>query len=436
MNNFYTQDISGCLAAQIGDRGLGDGAYAGLLPRTGVALAELRAAHADGSMPLLLLPEARADIDGFRDFAMRFRESYSDVVVLGTGGSSLAGRTLYAMADRGFGPPPGNPRLHFMDNVDPDTFAALLDALDLGATGVIAISKSGSTAETLTQLSVVVDAMRAGMDAAAVGGRIAVIAAPGEHVLGAVAERFGMVRFDHDPNVSGRFSVLSVVGLLPALIAGLDVSAVREGAATVLAPVLAGAPPADVAAATGAAVSVGLARETGVATSVLMPYSDRLAAFGLWYRQLWAESLGKGGQGTTPVRAMGTVDQHSQLQLYLDGPADKMFSLILPDSAGSGAKVPDDFAAMDGLSYLRGRTMGDLIEAEGRATAETLISGGCPTRVFRLPLLDEAAMGALLMHFMLETVISAHLFGVDPFDQPAVEHGKKLTRDYLAGTAG
>ncbi len=167
-----------------------------------------------------------------------------------------------------------------------------------------------------------------------------------------------------------------------------------------------------------------------------MPYVDRLADFGLWYRQLWAESLGKNGTGTTPIRAVGTVDQHSQLQLYLAGPADKMFTVVMLDCAGTGATVDAGLAADEALGYLRGRTMGDLMDAEQRATAETLARNGRPTRLIRLASLDEAVMGGLMMHFMLETIISAHLLGVDPFDQPAVEEGKVLTRRYLAATPG
>ena len=217
---------------------------------------------------------------------------------------------------------------------------------------------------------------------------------------------------------------------MPAAIAGLDITAIRAGAARVFQSVLDGAT-ADFAPALGAAVSVGLERTKGVKTTVLMPYCDRLAEFGLWYGQLWAESLGKLGEGTTPIRAIGTVDQHSQIQLYLDGPADKMYTLILTDTAGQGPNLSDTMADIEGLAYLRGRTIGDLLSVAGRATAETLANNGRPTRILRVPAVDEAAMGALMMHFMLETVIAAHLIGVDPYDQPAVEEGKTLARVYL-----
>jgi glucose-6-phosphate isomerase len=244
-----------------------------------------------------------------------------------------------------------------------------------------------------------------------------------------------MAALDHDPMVGGRYSVLSVVGLLPALIAGQDAVALRQGALEVLNATLGAAVPADAPAAVGAALSVAFARERGVSQMVLLHYSDILVKFGLWYRQLWAESLGKDGQGTTPVPAVGAVDQHSQLQLYLAGPRDKLYTLVLVDRAGTGRRVDPKLAADPALGYLAGRTMGDLMEAEQRATADTLVRNGRPVRILRLPRLDERALGAMMMHFMLETVLAARLMGVDPFDQPAVEEGKVLARKYLGEMA-
>jgi glucose-6-phosphate isomerase len=188
---------------------------------------------------------------------------------------------------------------------------------------------------------------------------------------------------------------------------------------------------ADVPAVAGAAVSVALSQERNIGISVLMPYSDRLAKFAQWYQQIWAESLGKGGNGTTPVAALGAVDQHSQLQLYLDGPADKMFTLVTPDHAGSGATIDTDIAGALGLDYLAGRTVGDLMAAEQQATIDALTAQGRPTRVLAVDKVDAATVGALMMHYMLETVIAARLLGVDPFDQPAVEDGKARTRAYM-----
>jgi glucose-6-phosphate isomerase len=243
----------------------------------------------------------------------------------------------------------------------------------------------------------------------------------------------GVPMLDHDPNVGGRYSALTNVGLLPAAVAGLDIAAVRAGAAAALAPVLAGKPPAEVPACVGAALSVALAETRAKSIAVLMAYADRLERLTRWYVQLWAESLGKDGKGTTPIGALGPVDQHSQLQLYIGGPRDKLFTVVTVEAAGRGPRIDAKLAALAGEPDFGGKTMGDLVAAQGRATAETLIKNSCPVRTIHLDRLDEASVGELLMHFMLETIVAAHLLGVDPFDQPAVEEGKVLAKKYLAG---
>jgi glucose-6-phosphate isomerase len=269
-----------------------------------------------------------------------------------------------------------------------------------------------------------------------VAAHVTAITEKTDNPLRRLVQRYGIPAIDHDPKVGGRYAVLSCVGMLPALIAGLNVRALRLGAQSVLDTAFAAADtmgdPMDCPPALGAALSLLLADDRGASQTVLMPYLDQLNDFSFWYRQLWAESLGKDGNGTTPVSALGTVDQHSQLQLYLAGPADKMFTLILGKAAGTGPRIADGVAGEATPEYLRGRTMGDLLDAEQRATAETLIRNQRPTRLIHIGRLDEATLGALMMHFMLETIIAAHMLDIDPFDQPAVEEGKVLTRDYLA----
>jgi glucose-6-phosphate isomerase len=163
----------------------------------------------------------------------------------------------------------------------------------------------------------------------------------------------------------------------------------------------------------------------------MMAYADRLERFTRWYVQLWAESLGKDGKGTTPLAALGPVDQHSQLQLFMAGPRDKLFTVVTVKPQGRGPRLDSDLAKLAGEPDFGGRTIGDLVAAQGRATAETLARNDCPVRTIELDRLDERHLGALLMHFMLETIIAAHLIGVDPFDQPAVEEGKVLAKRYL-----
>jgi glucose-6-phosphate isomerase len=426
----YRQYIDGCLAETVGQRGLDQAALNTMLARTAPALDKLRRMRDDGSLLLLRLPGRKDDVAQLRRVLKTFRaaprQRFRDVIILGTGGSSLGGQTLYALADQR-----AQPRIHFMDNIDPASFESLFAALDPARTGVVAISKSGGTAETMTQFAICIDWLRAKLDPDAVGRHTIAITEPRDNPLRLLAAKQTTPILDHDPGIGGRYSVLSNVGLLPAMLAGLDVAALRDGAGDTLDAALGVGEPRESAPALGAAIAVGLAEQHGIGTTVIMPYLDRLAHFGLWFRQLWAESLGKDGKGTTPIRAMGTVDQHSQLQLYLAGPADKMFTIVTGAVAGTGPAVPADLLGDPSLGYLTGKRMGDLLDAEQRATEQSLIRNGRPTRRFHLARLDERTLGGLLMHFMLETIIAADLLGVNAFDQPAVEEGKVIARQYL-----
>jgi len=431
--SYYTHDISACFVGSIGSNGLEDETYRRFLRSADKALASIREHHKSGSLALLELPEKTTDLEKIEPLAERYSENFDDVVILGTGGSSLGGQSICELA-----PPagPNRPHLHFMDNIDADSFDRLFQNVTPERTGFIVISKSGGTAETLTQFLYCLDIFRHQLDQAQIKNHFAVITEPGDRALRRLAESWALEIIDHDPGVGGRYSALSVVGLLPALIAGVDAYQIRQGAKSVLKPILDGGSAADCAPAQGAVINVALAHEHAINTTVLMPYLDRLACFGFWYRQLWAESLGKDGHGTTPVRALGTVDQHSQLQLYLDGPRDKFFTLLFADQANSGGLVPTDLAADPDLAFIAGKRMGDLMAAEQQATAETLIRHNCPTRIISIETLDEHSLGALLMHFMLETIIAADLLGINAFDQPAVEEGKILAKSFLSGESG
>ena len=432
------QSIDSVLEKNIGPHGVADAVLAAALARAEDALEALRARHADGSLPLLRLPERQDDLAAIREAARRLCEGASDIVILGTGGSSLGGQTLAQLvfyAVPGVGILRAAPRLHFIDNLDPLGFATMLVKLPLATTRFVAISKSGGTAETLMQTIAALSALKqAGFDAPAAFLGISEPAKPGKrNGLRDLLAAQQVAMLDHDPGVGGRFSALSNVGLLPAATLGLDIAAIRQGAALALAPVLAKKPAAQVPAAAGAALAVSLAETKGKSISVLMAYADRLERFTHWYVQLWAESLGKNGKGTTPVAALGPVDQHSQVQLYLGGPRDKLFTVVTVASAGLGPRIDPELAKLAGEPGFGGKTIGDLAAAEGRATVETLAKNGCPVRTIALARLDEASLGELLMHFMLETIVAAHLLGVDAFDQPAVEEGKVLAKKYLLG---
>ena len=421
----YRQDLS--RAAGI----TGSAGFERALAAAGDGLAALRRAYDEDGLALLRLPEARGDLAMIEARAEHHREHADDVVVLGTGGSSLGGQALYALADSGFGPSGDSPRLHFLDNIDPHTFDHLFRSLDLGRTDFLVISKSGGTAETLLQCLVCLEALADAVGRENARSHVTVIAEPGGNPLRLLAESWGFAVIDHDPGIGGRYAALTPVGLLPAVIAGLDPVALREGAHQVLHQSLNAARPGASDPALGAALNVALGAGAGRST-VLAVYADRLAPFAMWFRQLWAESLGKDGKGTLPAPALGAVDQHSQLQLWLDGPDDKLFTVVTAETAGRGRIVPPALVEDERLAWLAGRSMGDLLDAEARATIETLAEQGRPFRQLHLERIDETAVGALMMHFMLETILAAHVLGVDPFDQPAVERGKALAREYLA----
>ncbi len=430
----YHHDITDCLAQNIGEGGLSDSKFQLLLRQAKLGLRALKVSYEDGSLPLLNLPHATEDLVPLEPIAQYYRDSFKDVVILGTGGSSLGGRALFEMAlpKVSQGERPG-PNLHIVTNVDPFVFEELVQKLDPKNTGIVAISKSGGTTETVMQLFSFLPKFRKELGDENLKKHITIITEPGESPLRGVAERFSLDVLDHDPNVGGRYSVLSLVGMLPAMIVGLQPSLVREGAAGVLENALNADDPLECPAAVGAAISVGLEQEHKVSSSVMLAYSDRLGSLARWYRQLWAESLGKDGKGTTPIYATGPVDQHSQLQLWLDGPSDKMFTVLGGPISQGGTAISGDLANDPKLSFMVGRTMGELMEASRRATAETLAKNGKPVRRITLDQINEKSIGALMMHFMLETILAAGLLHVDPYDQPAVEEGKILIRQYMAG---
>ena len=308
--------------------------------------------------------------------------------------------------------------MHFMDNVDPHTFKVLFASLEPKKTGFLVVSKSGNTAETMAQFFICKQAWQTKVGIENLAHHFLVITEPRTSALQEQAQKYDLPCLDHPTDIGGRFSCLTLVGLLPAMIAGLDAFKVRSGAQRYFDSCLQNK---------NAAPITGAVSALDKSIQVLMPYVDRLADFGMWYRQLWAESLGKDGKGLTPIRAMGTVDQHSQLQLYLDGPKDKAFTVLALESEGHGDVMRDT-----GVDYLEGHTLGDLLAAEAKATLHTLKDNDCPVRMISLSQLDEETMGELFMHYILETLLTAHLLDVDAFSQPAVEQGKILTREYLA----
>jgi len=295
------------------------------------------------------------------------------------------------------------------------------------------ISKSGGTAETIAQMLACFSNVLTLVGEEEIKNYFTVIVQPGKSFLHDYAEKWRLPVHYHDANLGGRFSVFSVVGLLPAMIIGLDIVALRNGAEQVLKATMNAKHVCEIPPAMGAIASYELQEKNNININVLMPYECRLDRFSNWYKQLWAESLGKNGKGTTPFTALGPMDQHSQLQLFLDGPNDKYFTVITSSTKGAGPTIDSMLIEDDNYEYMSGATIGDLVEAEANSTIEALGERGKPIRHIKVREINERTLGALVMHFMLETIISAELFGVDPYNQPSVEYGKNLTKEYLTG---
>ena len=442
--SFYSHSIEGCLETGVGPFGVSSRALADNLARLQPALKKMQAAYHDNSLPLLHVPYDTEDLVTAREALDELCHTARTLIIFGTGGSGLGGRMLARFSschipDANSFEKTGRPQTWFFDNLDGDTLQRLYDSLDFASTRFLLISKSGGTPETLMQgLTAMQRTIDAGLAERLPKLFLGLTEPRREGVnngLRDLCEHYGIPTLDHHTGVGGRFSILTNVGMLPAMAHGLDVAAIRAGARQMVQDMLACDDPAQFAPAVGAAVNVALDREKNIRNLVLMPYSDRLGEFGAWYAQLWAESLGKAGNGSTPIAALGPVDQHSQMQLYLDGPHDHMITLIRPATKDRGPRLSPQMAHLAGARFLAGRTAGDLAEAEQHAIGDALLKSGRPVRLVDIATLDEKTLGALVMHFMMETILAADLYEIDAFDQPAVELGKILTRQYLAEDA-
>jgi len=368
------------------------------------------------------------------EFADRARGRYDDVVILGIGGSALgpialrtalrpsAWNMLSTEARGGF------PRLQVLDNVDPETIAALLERLDLTRTLFIVTSKSGGTAETMSQYMIVDDRIsKAGLPAAE---HFVFVTDPAQGALRPIARQRGIPALDIPPNVGGRFSVLTPVGTLPAALIGIDISQLLAGAKEMgdrcSTQDLARNP-------AGIYAMLQWLADTryGKTIDVLMPYSDPLRDFAAWFVQLWAESLGKhtpdgGSVGPTPLVALGATDQHSQVQLFMEGPKNKTVTFIAVKERAADIAFPRSFADVKELGYLGGHSLGELIDVEQRATAGALAKRGRPNLTIHIDRVDAHHVGGLMMFFEIATAFAGQLYGIDAFNQPGVELGKQF----------
>ncbi len=344
----YRQSIAGCLDSAIGPHGLSGATLAAWLKRVEPHLDALRQDYHEHRLPLLRIAEEAADVADAAAALAKLSEGAKTIIFFGTGGSSLGGQTLAQLA--GWNIPGGadiaqrkRPRTRFYDNLDGTTLAGALANLDLATSRFIVTSKSGGTAETLAQVIVALSAVKAAGLGAQIPRMFLGITEPDQagkpNGLRALFSKLGIPMLDHHTGIGGRFSCLTNVGLMPAIARGLDGGAIRAGARAVIDDMLAAKSAADFAPAVGAATAIALSKEKGIRTVVMMPYADRLSRLSAWFVQLWAESLGKNGEGTSPIAAIGPLDQHSQLQLYMDGPREHYVTVLRAVTAWHRAKA-------------------------------------------------------------------------------------------------
>ncbi len=412
----------------------------GMAEAFGHAHARVEAQRAEGQLGFLDLPHAQESVQQVQKLADGFAQWFEDVVVLGIGGSGLGAR---ALRDALLGPywndrtPEGRdhfPRLHVVDNPDPDTMQGLLERVDVAKTLFNVVSKSGATAETMAQYLIVRDAVERAVGPEHARGHFLFTTDPLGGALRRIGESEEIPMLSIPQNVGGRFSVLSAVGLFPAAVCGIDPNALLAGAAAMAERCRSGRL-AENPAGVLATLLHDADRAQGRSVHVLMPYSDRLRSVALWFQQLWAESLGKAKNldgvltptGPTPVAALGASDQHSFLQLLMEGPDDKVVLFVEVEDHGLDALIPKRHPEMSEFAYLGGHTLGDLMNTERRATAEALRLQGRPNATFELPRISPETLGQLFMLLQIATVYAGALYRVDPLDQPGVELSKRLT---------
>lgn len=444
-------DYANCLSDRVGDHGLDPAVLAPdgpLAQRIADVTGTLGASRGTGWQrwrDLARDPMRGEHLSGVAALVDRVGGSFDSMIVLGIGGSALGNLALQGAlntptwnllpTDRRCGP-----RLFVVDNVDPAVLGAVLDVCDPNSTLINVISKSGETAETAAQFIIARDWLEQEVGTSW-PERVVAITDPATGTMRQICDEHNIATLPVPEGVGGRFSVLSPVGLFSAAMCGIDIEALLDGAAAMderSSRAELGRNPAAMLAVL--LVELGALGKTN---HVLMPYASGLYLLADWYRQLWAESLGKrvdrqGREvfaGFTPIKALGTTDQHSQVQLYREGPNDKVIGMVEVDDFGPADMMIPDGMGTAATAYLQGRTLGALLAAEKRATEFALIESERPNFTIHLPTIDAFHVGEFIMLWQIATAYAGELLDVDAYDQPAVETGKKATFG-LMGKAG
>lgn len=435
-----TMDFNNMMSEVIGDeQGISKASIDQLSDRLKEAAQAMKDKRKAGKMDFRDLPYNQKDIvKDLIDTANKIKDRFDAFVVLGIGGSALGPIAVQqalnhmhynelSKEDRG-----GYPRLYVVDNVDPERMDALFDVIDIEKTAFNVITKSGSTSETMSQFLIIQDMLKTKLGDKYQDHIIATTDAENGNLI-KIAKQEGFKTFFIPRGVGGRFSELTPVGLLPAAVCGIDIEELLAGAA--YADELSSVDNVYENMAYMAATLQYLAMKAGKNISVMMPYADSLKYMADWYAQLWAESLGKrydleGKEvfvGQTPVKALGVTDQHSQVQLYTEGPFDKVVTFLGVGEYRKTIEIARGYEDIPAVSFLGGHTLNELIHAEQAATEYALLKAKRLNRTITLPVVNAFTIGQLLYLLEVETAFAGDLLNIDAFDQPGVEEGKNAT---------
>ncbi len=437
-------DYSNVLASNVGEHGLSEPRLDSMAAPSVAALGAVQARRRR-DLRWMDLPYQEDGCREICDYAASVRGRFENVVVLGIGGSALGNIALQTALNSPYHnlqPPPGIPRLFVLDNVDPDLVGEFIDNVDPATTLFNAISKSGGTAETMAQLLIFREALIRRLGEREHVEHLVLTTDAEKGVLREIVRREGYRSFVVPEGVGGRFSVLSPVGLLSSALVGIDVRGLLVGAAA-MDERCRSKDFYENPAAVHAAIQWLLHTEKGKPMAVTFSYSQRLRDMADWYAQLLAESLGKRRsrsgadvfRGPTPIRAVGVTDQHSQVQLYVEGPFDKWFTLLAVDEPDHAVAIPAAYADLEGADYLGGRTLKELFHAERDGTRIALTEAGRPNATITLETVDAHSIGQLIALLELSVALMGEHYDVDAFDQPGVEAGK-VAAHALMGRSG
>ena len=379
-----------------------------------------------------------ADNKDIKKYAKENYKRYDDIIVLGIGGSALGVTALLnSLKDLNYNYLPkekrgGYPRLFVLDNVDPDFVIPIFEMLNLKKTLFIVITKSGTTTETMVQFMVAYNLLKKFLGEKLIKNHLVVITDREKGLLLKIANELGVEKFYIPSDVGGRFSVLSPVGLLPASLIGIDIDKILEGA-KIIDKQLKNNKIEEIEPYLNSILHYISDIKYKKKISVMMPYSNRLYSFADWYRQLWAESLGKmfnrDGKkiftGQTPIKALGATDQHSQIQLYNEGPKDKIITLIKVEKSENDVKIPKEFNNYPELTIYHNHSLQEILNIELEATAKAFDKYGVFHCKLIFPKINEITIGQFIYFYEVSTAFSGELYNINAYDQPGVEEGKK-----------